>query len=198
MDAKRPGEGFYLPHEGGEGGANAPDGGIMQITKFQSIDSTNTEVKRRIKLSQISNGEVIVAEIQTAGRGQFDRSWDSNQGGLYFSIYRNDLKILPENDPLTLNIAKAIQKTLKTEFGLVVDIKEPNDIYFQGKKLAGILVEAISSGQPLSHVIMGIGINVDNEVSQDLKKQAISLKEILGREIDLDELLKKLIRDLSP
>jgi BirA family transcriptional regulator, biotin operon repressor / biotin---[acetyl-CoA-carboxylase] ligase len=164
---------------------------MLKLIKLPTTDSTNNEIKRLILSNEIRNKTVIQADVQESGRGQFSRVWDSNIGGLYFSIYRNDISLRDSRD-ITLKIAGILKKVLNGYFQLEVKIKPPNDIYFNNKKLAGILVETKTSGQELKHVIIGIGLNCNNKLSSQISQQAISLSEILKKEIDINIFLRNL------
>lgn len=132
----------------------------MNITQinYDVIDSTNAEAIRQAKLGA-AEGLCIVARRQTAGRGRQGRSWVSEKdSGLFFSII-----LRPELDPfflplITLMAGVAVHDTL-VEVGLKPDIKWVNDVHVGGKKISGILAEAVDTPTGMA-VVLGIGINV--------------------------------------
>lgn len=127
-----------------------------EILHFKECDSTN-----RIAKELTSHGTVVIADSQTAGRGRLGREWQSEKGGIYMSII-----LTPTESPavITLICAVAVRRALG-----VGEIKWPNDIVADGKKVCGILCERTENA-----VICGIGVNVSNKVSADIPATAIT------------------------
>ncbi len=125
------------------------------------IDSTNSYLMRRIS-SQISQGEVCVAEYQSAGRGRRGRQWQSPFGShLYLSMYWRLEQGIAAAMGLSLVTALAVSDAIKQLYGLSVQLKWPNDIYLTNRKLAGILIELEGQTSGPSHSIIGIGLNLN-------------------------------------
>ncbi len=122
-----------------------------KLISFDKIPSTQDMAHDLIAQNKVTNKTVIVAQSQSAGRGRYKRKWVSNNGNLYASfIYK-----ISERDPkLSYAIAVAVAETL-IHFDITPQIKWPNDILIDGKKISGILIEYAQS-----YVIIGIGINV--------------------------------------
>ena len=158
-----------------------------KVEVFKTIDSTNTEAKRRLNSSSRAeslHGTVLFAEHQSAGRGRFSRSFYSPKGaGLYFSLIfcpsipaRAEKKV-PESALYTAISATVICRGLKA-LGFAPQIKWVNDIYLNGKKICGILSEGIIDMETSSvqAVIIGIGLNVkESNFPPELKNKAGSL-----------------------
>jgi BirA family biotin operon repressor/biotin-[acetyl-CoA-carboxylase] ligase len=147
-----------------------------RIIVFRETESTNDVVMRAAEGGE-PEGLVAFAERQTKGRGQFGRKWSSADGvGLWFSVLlrpRWPASKLPEMTPL---VAVAVARALAMASGLPIRIKPPNDIFCQGRKLAGILSEARTGNEVF--VIVGIGINVNHAVDDfplELRTSATSL-----------------------
>jgi len=164
-----------------------------QFLHFDSLPSTNVEAASRAVAGGLE-GLCIVASEQTAGRGRLDRHWASPKGaGLYCSTIfrpRFDQNLWPL---LTLIAAVAVHDALLDTFGLNTDIKWPNDILVNEKKLCGILAETIDT--PLGRaVILGIGINLkDNAFPAELDGLATSVEVAAGRSEDPQVVLEALI-----
>ncbi|MDH3493644.1 MAG: biotin--[acetyl-CoA-carboxylase] ligase [Acidobacteriota bacterium] len=164
----------------------------IHIESFESISSTNEEALRQASLG-IHEGFCVVAEEQLEGRGREGRSWHSTKGdGLYFSIVLRP-RIGPEFLPLiTLMSAVAVYDTIRSLTGAVPDIKWPNDVLVEGKKIAGILAET-GYGPERPAVVVGIGINLTSEnLPDEVRANATSLRNICGRAAETSELLKTL------
>lgn len=124
------------------------------------VDSTNSTLLTSKDFTQ--NGTVLLAEFQSKGRGRKERTWTSNAGqNLTFSVLLknniNEQNINLINFAASLSVAQSIENL----FQLDVELKWPNDILVQGKKIAGILLESTSKGNKINKVVVGIGINVN-------------------------------------
>jgi len=165
----------------------------QNLIKLSDVDSTNNFLKVLVSKSEpLAEGTVIMADNQFAGRGQQQNSWQSEPGkNLTFSLYLRPA-FLPIQKQFLLNMAVSVglSNALRELVGDGIQIKWPNDIYFQRKKLGGILIENLLSGQTYKTGIIGIGINVNQVVfSGALNDHAISLSQILHKDVNLIKLL---------
>ena len=162
---------------------------------FQELTSTMDEAARQAE-EGTEEGTVVVAETQQAGRGRMGRSWVSQQGNLYLSVvFRPPLQALPLLNILAgVAAARAIRKVA----GLEPRIKWPNDVLLSGKKVAGILVESVVTGERVCYAVLGIGINVGLDTSsvEGLTGQITSLRDA-GRPVPREDLLRQLLQDLD-
>ncbi len=140
----------------------------------ETIDSTNTEAKRRL-----AKGEptpfLIIAKSQSAGRGRLGRDFYSPDGGLYMSLALSDIPVFSEGVRYTAAAALATAEALESLTGEAISIKWVNDLYYKGKKISGILTEGIFDAQSssLAHLILGIGINLkENAFPEELRARA--------------------------
>jgi BirA family transcriptional regulator, biotin operon repressor / biotin---[acetyl-CoA-carboxylase] ligase len=127
------------------------------------LSSTNDELTRLIATENAPPGTIVIANQQTAGRGQRGRTWESNSGGLYLSLALSPN--LPASDiyQLTIGIAWGIAHNLRQQM-LPVTIKWPNDLLLEGRKLGGILTETSIYQGIVRQAIVGVGINYANRV----------------------------------
>lgn len=157
---------------------------------YESLDSTNIEAKRLAE-SGAGHGTLVVAEMQTAGRGRRGHSWSCQAGAnCYFTILlKPDLS--PEKAPmLTLVMAHAVARGIKRETGIDVGIKWPNDIVIQGRKVCGILTEMSVERDYIQYVVIGAGINVrEQEFAPEIADRAIALDSVSGGRTDRSRLL---------
>ena len=143
----------------------------MGIIEFGAIPSTNAYAKENI--DKLPHFDAVLAAAQTAGRGRRGRAWISQEGGLYFSVV---LKPRAANPAFTHAMALSVCDALKA-CGAPAYIKWPNDVLACGKKLCGILSEAVFENDFLKGIIIGAGINLtQSEIKTD--KPAMTLKEL--------------------
>ena len=162
------------------------------VRYFDSIDSTNTEALKQARTGA-DEGLCILARQQTAGRGRQGRIWTSPQdAGLYLSIVlrpRLDAKHLPL---ITLAAAVAVFDTL-AQIGIEADIKWPNDILVNEKKICGILAETSETERGFA-VIVGVGINLTSQnFPSELTDTATSLESVLLRPVAFSEIRQPLL-----
>ena len=172
------------------------------IIYLKKVDSTNNFASNLIinkEESQKSlNGTVVLAETQKKGKGRLERVWISPEGGLWFTIILKtglEEKNLPE---VTLIAAYSIAAVLDTEYGIKAIIKWPNDIYYERLKLGGILTEVEKINSDI-YLIIGIGINanLDTEDLAPFGKKSVSIKTILGKDIERESFLSKILLDFE-
>jgi BirA family biotin operon repressor/biotin-[acetyl-CoA-carboxylase] ligase len=168
----------------------------LTILRFDSLGSTNTEALAQARQGA-DEGLCIVAREQTAGHGRHAREWVSEKdAGLYFSIVlrpRIETKFLPL---LTLMSAVAVFEVLK-EAGLAPDIKWPNDLLVNEKKICGILAEMADTPKGRA-VVVGIGINLrPSNYPPELAETATSIENETAKAPDAGELLLSLTRFFS-
>jgi BirA family biotin operon repressor/biotin-[acetyl-CoA-carboxylase] ligase len=165
----------------------------MNIIKIDTCLSTNSFLKELSSGQRLENGTILVAKDQTAGRGQTGTQWEAESGkNLTFSVllYPHFLP-LKDNFLLSEMIALSLKDVLDT-YTENISIKWPNDIYYQNKKIAGILIENEITGTTLFRSIIGIGININQETFRSDAPNPISLKQITGKNTCLDDLLEQL------
>ena len=167
-----------------------------QIHYFDYLDST-MNLAMQLGMQGSPNGTLVLAESQTRGRGRLGRNWFSPKyKGIYLSlILRPD--ILPAASPiLTLLSAVSICEAIKEVVHLDAQIKWPNDIIMHNKKLAGILTEMNAEVDKVNFVVIGIGLNVNND-KKSLIAQSTSLKEQKGEQVQRILLLQELLRRIE-
>lgn len=164
----------------------------MRIFKFDEIDSTSTFLK---KLEEKKDYDIAIAEKQTLGRGRRGNKWFSEKGGAYFSfLLKEDKNVaFEEYMKLSLVIGYSLMKTLeKIEPQLKFMFKWTNDIYLFDKKLSGILIEKIGE-----YFIIGIGLNLNNEIKKEVEDIAISMGEITLKKYNIEEIIISIIENIK-
>ena len=170
-----------------------------KIIRLKKISSTQDYAK--IIADKSDEGTIIITEIQTKGRGRYEREWDSQKGGLYFSIILKPQININKTFIPTYKMALAILDTLKyfvNKTELKLFLKWPNDIVIKCnnkyKKISGILTESSIKKNKINWIVIGIGINANNKLPKSLNHIAISLKEITKRNIKIEFIFSSLIK----
>ena len=163
------------------------------ILRFDSIDSTNAEAARQAKLGA-PEGLCIVAREQTHGRGRLGRVWISpKDAGLYFSIVLRPRLETGAWPLISLMAALAVSDALRRAYGLQADLKWPNDVCVENRKLSGILSEALETEGSYA-VIVGIGINLRREaLPAELCELATSVESATDKRPSAEVVLRELI-----
>lgn len=170
-----------------------------EVIVLAETTSTNDEILCHMDTG--SEGLVIIAETQTAGRGQRGNSWESKAGkGLWFStLLRPDIS-LADSGALTTWAANAMVTALHESYAIDSTVKPPNDIYIGARKLAGLLVEMRARPASTHSAVLGIGINVNHtrlDFSTTLRACATSLALELHHPVERNELAITLLRALD-
>jgi BirA family transcriptional regulator, biotin operon repressor / biotin---[acetyl-CoA-carboxylase] ligase len=169
-----------------------------KIHHYFRTDSTN-RVAMELGSAGEPEGTVILAEEQTAGRGRAGRSWHSERAaGIYVTLLLRP-KISPVLAPLLTMIAGlSAHAAIQAQTGLQLDLKWPNDLLLDGKKMGGILTEMHAETSMVKFVIVGIGINVNQETFQgELGGIATSLRAATGKKQSRLDLLARLLREFE-
>lgn len=165
----------------------------MRIIKLDEVDSTNEYCKRHC-----GGGDMIVTALrQTAGKGTMGRSFSSEYGGLYISVIKHYSDFLAVDAfKIMVNACVAVCKTVES-FGLNPIIRWANDVLVNDKKICGTLIENTFSGSYISRSIVGMGINVNNTLPEELRPIATSMSSQLGSQLDLFSVRDTLVKNLN-
>lgn len=170
----------------------------MEIIKVDAIESTNTFLKEWDRVRGLNESVCVVAKEQLGGKGQMGTVWQSKAGeNLTCSVFVpiKNLKLV-DQFYISMAVSQAVYDTLNS-FGLPkLSIKWPNDILSGRNKVCGILIENLVNNGQLKGIIVGVGINI-NQVEFDNLPLAGSMKQILGRYIEIDEVLDVLLDQLQ-
>ncbi len=170
--------------------------GREHYVHLREIGSTNNYA-RNLADEGYPEGTVVVADRQSEGRGRRGRNWYSPAGeGLYVSVILRPRIPLREMSRLSLVVAAAVAETLEKELGLDPRIKWPNDILINGRKVAGILTEAVADMDGIDYMVTGIGINIKNRVEDfpdEFRAPATSIQQEYGQPCSRIMLLQGLL-----
>jgi BirA family biotin operon repressor/biotin-[acetyl-CoA-carboxylase] ligase len=168
------------------------------VHHFETLNSTN-DLAKELAAQGAPEGTMVVAETQTGGRGRLGREWDSPPGvGLYVSLVLRPMLPPMELPQITLTTAVAVVRAVRRVAGLAPGIKWPNDLLVNGKKLAGILTEMETESDRIRHVVVGLGLNVNNPAfPPELAVTATSLALTAGGTFSRVELLKAWLEEFE-
>jgi BirA family biotin operon repressor/biotin-[acetyl-CoA-carboxylase] ligase len=169
---------------------------------FPEVDSTNVFAREKAK-EGAPEGSVVLADYQNSGRGRLGRVWESEPGkNILMSIILRPRISIQAVRCITLATATILIRALKVFLKIYgiknaeLEVKWPNDILLNGKKVAGILTESSINNQSIEYLISGIGINVNQKsvgFSEEIQKTAISLFDVAGRYIERESLVAQIL-----
>jgi BirA family biotin operon repressor/biotin-[acetyl-CoA-carboxylase] ligase len=168
------------------------------LMHLPSVDSTNTFATNLLHKGDVIEGTVILADHQTHGKGQENNQWVSDaRKNLLFSVIIKPSFLMAERQ---FYLSMCISNSLVDYISSIVEpvqVKWPNDILVTGRKVAGILIESTISGRSLNTSVIGIGLNVNQQVFPKGLPNPTSLQIATGNKFDLDDALMELIASLS-
>ena len=167
----------------------------QRIHYFPKVGST-MDIARELATKGAGEGTIVIAEVQVRGRGRLSREWLSPKGGIYFTLILRP-KINPAYAPrINLMASVAVATTIRKLYKIKAELKWPNDVLIEGRKVCGILAEMDAETDVVNFINLGIGINANTSVTQ-FEKTASSLKDAVGREISRKEFLIALLIEIE-
>lgn len=160
---------------------------LTQIIELEEVSSTQDLAKELAKKGNLSGNIALCAQTQTAGRGRFEHTWQSNKGGFYLSLLLKPTKTTSSIADLSIKTGQAAALALEDMYNLNTFIKLPNDVLVRtengDKKICGVLIESAVSSDKLEWLIVGVGVNLNNKVDKNLN--AVTVKELIKKEADI-------------
>ena len=166
---------------------------------FNEVMSTNT-IAKFLSMNGVGNGAVVISEKQTKARGRSGKNWESPLGGVWLSIILNPNVNHSKIPLITLATGVAVENTLKRIGVKNAEIKWPNDILIHGKKVCGILTEAINSFNTIESVIIGVGIDANISIEnfpEELRENMTTLNDEIGEKVDENLLIKLFLEEFE-
>lgn len=171
---------------------------VPEIIHISETNSTNNYLKELLQTQNVDEGTVVWADFQSAGKGQRGNGWESEAGkNILFSIvlFPGFIKA-GEQFILSQIVSLAVANCLQ-EYTEGISIKWPNDIYWNEKKICGILLENTILEDNIGHSVAGIGININQENFRSEAPNPVSLKQITNRDYNLEEILKTVVDNIN-
>jgi len=170
---------------------------IGQNGLYYPVTTSTNDIARQQALVKCPEGTAVIAEKQTSGRGRLKREWVTPQGNIAVTVVlypsRKDLHFL------TMLAALAVQYSIQKTTGLKCQLKWPNDVLINGKKVCGILLESQASPDSAEYAIVGIGINVNMKLAEypEISAIATSLADETGKEVSRVAMLQNLFVEME-
>ena len=166
-----------------------------RIHYFAELSST-MDIAKDLARKNCPDFTVVIAGRQSAGRGRLNRQWMSEEGGLYFTLVLRPEIPLPASFRVNFLASLTLARMLRETYGVEADVKWPNDILVDDRKLSGMLSELEAEADRVFFINIGMGVNVNNNPS-GVEPAAISLKQILGHEVSRIELLTRFLDEFE-
>lgn len=159
---------------------------------FEKLDSTQNEIWRRVNSKNIKTGCLIQAESQSNGQGTHGRIWYTEKNNIAFSFYVKMNCDLKKLDDITYEIAQVIVNIFKDMYNVALEIKLPNDIFYNNKKIGGILTQTKCVGEMVRDLVIGIGINTSQkDFNAEIKDIATSIKNEFKIDINSQDFISE-------
>ncbi|MBA7560312.1 Bifunctional ligase/repressor BirA [subsurface metagenome] len=168
----------------------------QRVIYYPSLTSTMEVAKQEAQLGAV-DGTVVIADEQTAGRGRIKRVWLSPKGSIALSIILYPSVV---NLPSLIMLASlAVVHSIEAVTGLRSQVKWPNDVLINGRKVCGILIESSVRGNIVDYAIIGIGVNVNLRLSDfpEILSTATSLSAELGRDVSRLRVIRRLLAEVE-
>ena len=158
---------------------------------YETIDSTQKEIWRRVEQNNVKDGTIIFSDLQTSGIGTHGKKWYTDEKrNIAFSAFLNMNCSIDNLNGLTMEIAEVLKYIFKTKYNIDVQIKQPNDIYCHGKKIGGILTETKFFSNKVKYLVIGIGINTNkSNFCKDIQEIATSIYKEFEINIDTKQFI---------
>ncbi len=167
-----------------------------KTVRLEETESTNSYLKDLLNTEQLEEGSVVISDFQTAGRGQAGNSWYSGKGeNLLFSLLIYPTEIAANEQFIISRIISLAIKNTLDRFTDDIRIKWPNDIYWKDKKIAGILIENSLQGKVIENSVIGVGLNLNQQIFPIELPNPVSLRQITANEYDKEYVLDLLLKE---
>lgn len=170
--------------------------GISGIIHLDSVGSTQ-DAAREISIDSDTENRLVIAECQEAGRGRMGRDWSSGRGGVYVTLVLKPKVQCRFLQGLSVFVAEVLGETLSSLYSIKCRVKKPNDVYAfhprkkKWRKIAGVLTTLATINKDANWVLIGIGVNINNELPAEIKDLAVSVRQIKGKPQSREKFLEK-------
>lgn len=166
-----------------------------RVKIFNEINSTHVYAKSNI--NKLNSNTLVIAKKQTSGIGTHGRVWHTGKDNIAMTlIFKPNCNIYKITN-ITIKIADCIKKAIFSLYNINLNIKKPNDLMLDDKKVCGILTEINTLGERVKYLLISIGVNVNEEnFSDELDNVATSLKKVYKKEFDTSQIIIKIVQNI--
>jgi len=166
----------------------------FEFIHLEETSSTNSYLKDLSRVKKLPQGFGVYSDYQTQGRGQKGSFWESDNGkNLLFSVILFPEKLEANRQFILSQIISLAVKDVLDEEHSGFSVKWPNDVYYENKKITGILIENDIIDSFISQSVIGVGINLNQEIFESDAPNPVSLKQITGRSYDIEDIFRKIL-----
>ena len=167
-----------------------------EIYYFEELDSTQDYSKNK---KDIEDGAIVITDNQTDGKGTHGRIWNTDKNkNITMTIVLKPMCNINKLEGITIHIAELIKNAIYNLYGYELQIKEPNDLILNNRKICGILTECTSNSNIVKSVYIGIGFNVNQDIFvKEIEGIATSLKKEYGRDFNREDIIIEIIKALN-
>jgi len=169
---------------------------LRYVVHYLRRCTTTQDVADNLARHGCDEGTVVVCDEMSEGRGRLGRSWVAPNGGLWFTVVLRPPP-LPNLQLLSLATGLAVAKSIRELYGIDARLKWPNDVLINDKKVCGVLIEARAEADLIKYVLVGVGINVNNELPKELLNSATTLSRVTGKVIPRLPLLLTVLKNVD-
>ena len=167
------------------------------VLYYKTINSTHIKAEELAK-EKVCNGTVLIANKQTNGIGTRGRNWYTGKKNIAMTIVLYPKCTLEKLNSITIQIAECMKQTIKELYSYNLEIKKPNDLMLNNKKICGILTQVAMQNNVVHYLLISIGFNVNEEkFSKELEQIATSLKKEYGKEFEVERIICKFLEILE-
>ena len=172
------------------------DTGIRFSVHYVEFCSSTQDLADALAREGSPEGTVVLAEAMERGRGRMGRRWVAGRGGLWVTIVLRP-RLTGVTHILSLAVGVAVARAIEEVTGVGAGVKWPNDVLIGERKVAGILIEGRAEADRLQYVLVGVGVNVNNELPEELSSTATTIARVVGRPVPRLPLLVSTLRNLD-
>ena len=169
---------------------------IKYVALYMESCTTTQDVAEELAQHGANEGTIVICETMSKGRGRLGRYWYAPVGGLWFTLVLRP-PFIKSLHLLSFTAGLSVLKAIKDILNINAKLKWPNDVLVNERKVSGILIEAKAEADRLLYVLIGIGINVNNAVPEELRSSAISLRDVIGNDVPRVTLLRSILINLD-
>ena len=172
------------------------DTNMKYVVLYMQTCTSSQDVAEQLAYHGAHEGTLVICESMSKGRGRLGRYWHAPKGGLWFTLILRP-PFIRSLHLLSFIAGLSVLKAIKDILDINAKLKWPNDVLIDNKKVSGILIEAKAEADRILYVLVGVGVNVNNDIPKDLAHAAVSLHDIIGSNVPRVTLLRSILKNID-